>query len=606
MTTTTESEGFRRASLTDCESAFLHAFLIDPPPAAAQEDEQQHDETHQIETPVHKVLDDDMLFSIPDCLVQDHSDDHANESENKEPTKNKRGSPIKNKHPKDYRLLVGLWQAHEDGVNPKQLLKMVFAKLDHHEEKKDELSKSIVPPPVLVPPQPSSQKDTQEEQEQEQDESDSDKNDEDSDAESINSDEEVRCRHESNDGDDNRSSSDSSWDEGEGGFEHFDAWQILKDEYAADFGLDFNYAPDGSMLAMDDNDNNDDAESAAALDPHTFRILGTYADDVHAHPHVLSPPLMDALQNFVPDHIAYDNWWLKYSLVRDGASMDTFKRYVRASSHSILAIETTKGHVFGCYTSSPWRTNPSFYGGDPAFVWKMRHNRNTTTCHSLVEQAGLEGQIDVFFLLGKGQKVQCSTHDLIGVGEGDYSQEFDDQGESIDLDDNDVDAEMLDKTEAVELASGGKNYGFAIALSDDLLSGTTSQCSSFKNPCLTNPTSNGESFDVLNVEVWTFTPCMTVDTAEKLEMTQFFVQESMRSNMSAGSSSAPSHGRRGNSSQFSSEDLLDQESFYRRVGSGDASEQARDQWQYRSMMNGGAALGSASKGLSATPRFTNS
>jgi hypothetical protein len=231
----------------------------------------------------------------------------------------------------------------------------------------------------------------------------------------------------------------------------------------------------------------------------------------------------------------------------------------------------------------------------------MRHNRNSP-CHSLVEQAGLEGEIDVFFLLGKGQKVQCSTHDLIGVGEGDYSQEFDEQGQSIDQDGNVVDAEV-DKTEAVELASGGKNYGFAIALSDDLLSGTTSQCSSFKNPCLTNPTSNGESFDVLNVEVWTFTPCMTVDTAEKLEMTQFFVQESMRSNMS-GSSSAPSHGR-GNSSQFSSEDLLDQESFYRRVGSDDASEQARDQWQYRSMMNGGA-LGSANKGLSANLRFTNS
>jgi hypothetical protein len=567
----------RRPSLTDCETAFLHAFLIDPAPPLAQEDKQHYDETKQIET-VLKVLDDDMLFSVPDCLVQDSSE-HDHEHETKEPAA-KKEPPIK-KHPKDYRLLVGLWQAHEDGVNPKQLLKMVSSKLDHDdddEEKKEELlSKALLPSVVLQPAQ-----DAQEEQEQEEEESANDKDD--SDAESIKSDEEVR--HESkNTNSDNSSDGDSSWEEGDGGFEHFDAWQILKDEYAADFGLDFNYAPDGSMpTTMDDDDDDNEAEKFQ-LDPHPFRILGTSADDVNAHPHVLSPPLMDALQNFVPDHVAYDNWWLKYSLVRDGASMDTFKRYVRAASHSILAIETTKGHVFGCYTSSPWRTNPSFYGGEPAFVWKMRHNRNST-CHSLVQQAALEGEIDVFFLLGKGQKVQCSTHDLIGVGEGDYnSQEFDEHQE-----DDEEDAAQLEKSEPVVELAHGTNYGFAIALSDDLLSGTTSQCSSFKNPCLTNPTSNGESFDVLNVEVWTFTPCMTVDTAEKLEMTQFFVQESIRSNMSSASwSSTASPGPR-HSSQLSSEDLLDQGSFYRRVGSGDASEQARDQWQYQSMMDGGTRL----------------
>jgi ribosomal protein L12E/L44/L45/RPP1/RPP2 len=584
MTTTEESEGIRRASLTDCETAFLHGFLIDPPPpsaapaaaaaAAAAQEDGKHDETKQLET-VHKVLDDDMLFSIPDCLVQDHSKSE-DEYSKEQPARNKRG-PIKNKDPKDYRFLVGLWQAYEAGVDTKQLLKMVTSKLDsedgNEEEKEDLLSKSLPAAASLVI-QPS--QDTQQE-EQQQDGSEADNKDEDTDAESIKSDEEV---HRSTSSDD-----DFSWDEEECGFEHFDAWQILKDEYAADFGLDFNYTPLGSMLSMNDNDNDSDSENSAAA--HTFLILGTSADDVDAHPHVLSPPLMDALQNFVPDRVSYDNWWLKYSLVRDGASMDTFKRYVRASSNSMLAIETTKGHVFGCFTSSPWRTNPSFYGRDPAFVWKMRHNRNSA-CHSLIEQAGLEGEIDIFLLLGKGQKVQCSTHDLIGVGEGDYSQEFDDYEDPIiDQDGNTVRANEdseVDKSEAVELAIG-TNYGFAIALSDDLLSGTTSQCSSFKNPCLTNPTSHGESFDVLNVEVWTFTPCINVDTAEKLEMTQFFVQESMRSNMS-GSSSSPTSQGRGNSSQFSSDDLLDQESFYRRVGSGDANEQARDQWQYASMMDG--------------------
>jgi len=55
--------------------------------------------------------------------------------------------------------------------------------------------------------------------------------------------------------------------------EHFDAWKVLTDEYAVGYGAN-NSLP--------------------------FLILGTSADDVDAHPHVLSPPLMESLQNFFP------------------------------------------------------------------------------------------------------------------------------------------------------------------------------------------------------------------------------------------------------------------------------------------------------------------
>ena len=48
-----------------------------------------------------------------------------------------------------------------------------------------------------------------------------------------------------------------------------------------------------------------------------FVILGTTVDDPGASPHVLSPPLMDALRPFLPYAIRQDNYWLKYSLLRD-------------------------------------------------------------------------------------------------------------------------------------------------------------------------------------------------------------------------------------------------------------------------------------------------
>jgi hypothetical protein len=35
-----------------------------------------------------------------------------------------------------------------------------------------------------------------------------------------------------------------------------------------------------------------------------FKIIGTDADDARSIPHVLSPPLMESLLNFVPERIA--------------------------------------------------------------------------------------------------------------------------------------------------------------------------------------------------------------------------------------------------------------------------------------------------------------
>lgn len=207
-------------------------------------------------------------------------------------------------------ILLQLWHAFEDGVKPKTLIKKASL---IRERSKAKSAKSLKP-------------------------------EEEEDAESfcsVRSDEEVRAERTDNQ-DDDALSACSSWNEEDGGHVHYDSWEVLKDEYAQDFGFDYE---DRMSPDVDEQDQG-----------HVFKILGTSAADAVAHPHVLSPPLMDALMSFMPESLENQNFWLKYSLVRDGASMQTLKHYVRASTNTILAIETTDGHVFGAFTTSAWRT----------------------------------------------------------------------------------------------------------------------------------------------------------------------------------------------------------------------------------------------------------
>jgi hypothetical protein len=571
----------RKASLTSCEEAFLHALLIDPvlalpaklvsadgkdtkgkvmedvlnARAAAPELVQHQKQQDGMAQQAVRVLDDDMLFSVPPPELLASIDEPQDQEETRRSRHvRRRARQQQQKMPQKHKHLVGLWQAFEDGVSPKQLLGLA-RKTPSTEEVQ----------PLLV---------TNEEEGHDAGVAASNDVEDEADNDSVKSDDEVRL---DNQGAADSISDDESWEEGKGdvGLNHFDTWQLLKDEYAKDFG--FDYTPDGTIPSLVDSD----------IDQHKFAILGTSADDIEAHPHVLSPPLMDSLLSFVPENVSEENLWLKYSLVRDGASLTTLKRYVRASPNTIVAIETTTGHVFGSFTSSPWRTQPGLYGGNPAFVWKMRYDRNEP-CHSLIEQAQLESEIDVHLLFGDRHMVQCSTHKMLGIGEGEIL-EYDEFG-------NLIESEL------------GDNLGFAIALSEDLLSGTTSQCPSFKNPCLTNPDSRGEPFKVLNLEVWAFTPCMTVEAAERLEMSHFYITESMRN---LNSSSFRSHSRNpsimsqfssASASAFGSEDF-DQEKFYRRVGHGDENEANRERWQYRNMMDGGG--GAPGRGIGGSPRFTN-
>ena len=551
----------RKASLTEVEQAFLHALLVDESPelcSSSDSDggdcaaaEQQQKELLECAS---RRLDDDILFSVPKDL------DDVHEKSSEKETKQRLSQPHQDKKdPRIHRLLVGLWQAYEDGFGKKRLTKME-ASLSLKSPLKKSPSKRRVSKGSLRK-LPSIQSETEKTFDGEVYDGDND------DIDSVRSDEEVRTSDDV---------SDCSWDEENGGLDHFDAWQVLKDEYAKESG--FDYTPDGSEPNFDDT----------VLEHHTFKILGTSADDISARPHVLSPPCIDSLMNFLPDHLEGQNIWMKFSLLRDGCNLDTFKQYVRAAKDSILAIETTTGEVFGAYTSSAWRTQLSFFGGPPSFTWRMRHNRNLP-CYSLIDQAQLESEIDVYFLLDNFSRPQCLRSDMLAVGESEVPF-----GDDSDEDREDVSQRGLDDDDEET------QFGFAIALKDDLLSGTSSPCASYTSPCLIDTSSKtGKPFEVLNMELWTFTPCFSLDSAEKLEMTQFFVSESARNSINSAEASCSSSRTAGH--EFSSQDL-NQQHFYRRLGHGNDNEELRDSWQYRNMMDG---VGSARRGLGASPRFNN-
>lgn len=267
-----------------------------------------------------------------------------------------------------------------------------------------------------------------------------------------------------------------SWDLESSNSVAVDAWGVLEDEYAEGYGA-FNTLP--------------------------FRILGTSANDIACHPHVLSPPLMESLQNFLPPTISESNFWLKYSLVRDGASLSSLLRNIRGTRRTLIAIETVEGEVFGSFTSLPWRRNWNYFGNGESFLWRMRRSRSENDAqHSILDQAKLESELEVFYWSGKNNLVQYCTHEMLAVGGG------------LLRDDNRVDI-------SDERPDTG---GFGLAIDSDLLRGTSSPCATFQSPPLSKSHSNGSPFEILNMEVWTLTPCGSVAEAENMEMTALFLE----------------------------------------------------------------------------------
>lgn len=248
--------------------------------------------------------------------------------------------------------------------------------------------------------------------------------------------------------------------------------------------------------------------------PLEYHILGTSANDVAAQPHVLSPPLIDSLRHYLPFSKRGENFWLKYSLVRDGASMLTFLQHARGAKYSVLAIETLDGDVFGSLTTEPWRKNWNTFGGSESFLWKMRHSRKIK-CSSIIDQAQKESEILVHPFTFENESVQICTTTRIAVGGGSLTPG---SGDSLPTELASVKEHewgfgrlfwhipaifmgTLFLLSHIVLLFGVTLLG--ISLSSDLMEGTSSPCVTFGSPSLSSAHSDGSIFQIVNVELWT-------------------------------------------------------------------------------------------------------
>ena len=264
------------------------------------------------------------------------------------------------------------------------------------------------------------------------------------------------------------------------------AWNVLQDDYVNGYG-------GGGTLG--------------------FSILGTSGSDEECKPHVLSPPLMESLQAFLPLTKSGENMLLKYSLVRDGASLHSFLRMARGTKYSILAVETVDGEVFGAFCGQAWRKNWNYFGTPESFLWKMRRSRleGATEKVSIIEQAQMESEIDVYPYTGENRYIQLCTHDRIAVGGGSPTV-----------------TEKKEEDDAVAMDNLPKDHewGFGLSIEGDLLYGTSSPCVTYGSPSLSTVHKDGSAFEIVNLELWTLTPCQTLEEAEKMELGRLFLDRS--------------------------------------------------------------------------------
>lgn len=139
----------------------------------------------------------------------------------------------------------------------------------------------------------------------------------------------------------------------------------------------------------------------------------------------------------------------------------------------------------------------------------MRRTRSGKDAQrSVLDQAKLESELDIFYWTGRNLLVQYCTHDLLAVGGGALMSDEetrDDEQRNLNL-------------RNPESLSGG----FGLAIDSELLWGTSTATATFNSPPLSRYHQNGSPFEILNVEVWTCTPCNSVPEAETLEMKSLF------------------------------------------------------------------------------------
>jgi len=221
-----------------------------------------------------------------------------------------------------------------------------------------------------------------------------------------------------------------------------------------------------------------------------FRIFGHFNPQ---QPRVLTPTIMENLRGFVPLGASDSNFWLKYSLVRDGPSLSILLDSIHNSILTIIGIETDHGEVFGSFTASPWRRRTRWFGSNDAFLWRLKKSRFTS---DRSPPASYESEMEVYPYTGSDHLIQYCTNKTIAVGGGEWV------GRSCPF--------------------RGEPRGIGFMIDGDLLGGETNSCATFANPRLCKHISTSNEFTIANIEVWTLTPCLNVHDAANLEMEGIF------------------------------------------------------------------------------------
>lgn len=257
---------------------------------------------------------------------------------------------------------------------------------------------------------------------------------------------------------------------------------------------------------------------------------------------ILTPPLMEALRGFLPISQSENHFWLKYSMKRgDGGSLEVLLKSIHASTHTLLCVETKDGRVFGSFTSSPWRQRPTWYGSGEAFLWQVpSSSQQESSQHSANKQPSAttpNHEIKVFPYTGHDDMIQYCSKKALAVGGGSWSSPSLPRP-TFSTDDSywttPVTTSFEPPSSGTDNPYNDEPAGIGLLLDADLLGGETNSCSTFCNPRLYAPTdarhgtncvATQNEFDVANVEVWTLTPCTTLEAAESLERRKLFIEE---------------------------------------------------------------------------------
>lgn len=133
-------------------------------------------------------------------------------------------------------------------------------------------------------------------------------------------------------------------------------------------------------------------------------------------------------------------------------------------------------------------------------------------CSSLDEYVLRESSLEVFPWNSKGgnRNVQLSNTRKLFVGGGEPDKDVTERCEEQCKQDN-------ESTEHL--------WGMALALDKDLFYGSSSRCATFDSkPLIDRARKEGsEAFEVMNMEIWSLTPCMTEELAQNLELGRTFV-----------------------------------------------------------------------------------